>query len=97
MPTFSVLLSARARCSFSLILWFLQRFIKEALNSRFDDGLRSPVGDRLALFRSMYNFSISSLVLSSPFENKNQHVLGVLQITKKEKPFQVFTAMIFFF
>lgn len=58
--TFKVLLSVLMRCSLSLTTWFLQRFMKEALNSLFVDGLRSPIGDRLASFRWMYNFSISS-------------------------------------
>lgn len=51
--TFKVLLSVLMRCSLSLTWWFLQRFMKEALNSLFVDGLRSPIGDRLASFRWM--------------------------------------------
>lgn len=62
--TFKVLLSVLMRCSLSLTTWFLQRFMKEALNSLFVDGLRSPIGDRLASFRWMYNFSISSEMLA---------------------------------
>lgn len=55
-----MLLSVLMRCSLSLTTWFLQRFMKDALNSLFVDGLRSPIGDRLASFRWMYSFSISS-------------------------------------
>lgn len=60
LRTFKVLLSVLMRCSLSLTTWFLQRLMKEALNSLFVDGLRSPIGDRLASFRWMYSFSISS-------------------------------------
>lgn len=58
--TFNVLLRVLIRCSRSLTVLFLQRFIKEALNSLFVDGLRSPIGERLASFRWIYSFSISS-------------------------------------
>lgn len=49
--TFSVLLRVLIRCSLSFTLWFLQRFMKEALNSLLVDGLRCPVGERLASLR----------------------------------------------
>ncbi len=64
--TFRVLLRVLIRCIFSLSVWFLQRFTKEARNSHFEDGFRSPVGDKLALFKCKYNISISSSVPSCP-------------------------------
>lgn len=62
--TFNVLLSVLTRCSLLLTVWFLQRFIKEVRNSLFVDGLRSPIGERLASFRWMYSLSISSELFS---------------------------------
>lgn len=59
-----MLLSVLIRCSLLLTVWFLQRFIKEARNSLFVDGLRSPIGERLASFRWIYSFSISSELFS---------------------------------
>lgn len=52
------------RCSFSLMSWFLHLFIKEALKSLLVDGLRSPMGERLACLMWMYSLSISSDVAS---------------------------------